>query len=92
VDAILGERIVPGWLDHHLARIGYSGQQTDEPRPPRPDNLYDPLPGDAGAHGRFDARARPKSRQVWLAEHKEVVVALSAAVLAGVVWAVGMLA
>ena len=38
---------------------GYDGQLTDEPAAPAaPDNLFEPLPGDHGAHGRFDARAK----------------------------------
>src|SRR3989441_1933676 len=28
--AIVGERVIPGLLDHYLARIGYQDQQTDE--------------------------------------------------------------
>ena len=56
--AILANKIVPGLLDRYLAGAGYSGQLTDEPTPPdAPDNLYKPVPGDRGAHGRFDDRA-----------------------------------
>jgi NAD(P)-dependent dehydrogenase (short-subunit alcohol dehydrogenase family) len=56
--AIVGNRIVPGFYDRILARTGYAAQQTDEPLPAgRRDNLLAPVPGDHGAHGRFDARA-----------------------------------
>lgn len=56
---IVGNRLVPGLVDRHLARTGYDAQQTDEPVPPdRRDNLWEPLPGDRGAHGRFDHEAR----------------------------------
>jgi len=52
--AIIGNKIIPSWLDRYLARIGYKGQQTNEPEPPdKKDNLYKPLPGDHGAHGPF---------------------------------------
>jgi hypothetical protein len=39
----------------------------DEPEDPnRPNNLYEPLPGDAGAHGVFDDRSRPLSIELEL--------------------------
>jgi hypothetical protein len=67
VKAILGEKFVPGLLDHYLASVGYDAQQTDQPIDPhRPDNLYEPLPGDYGAHGEFDRCARTSSIQLWV--------------------------
>ena len=37
------------------------GQHTDEPKPiDSPDNLFETLPGDPGAHGRFDDQARSR--------------------------------
>lgn len=65
--AMLGQKLLPGFLDRLLARQAYAGQQTDRPLPPdRPDNLYMPVPEDRGAHGRFDDRARNWSLQWWL--------------------------
>lgn len=67
VEAILGNRIIPGLLDRKLARDAWGGQQGREPLPPgRKDNLYQPVPGDHGAHGRFGDRALEHSAQVWL--------------------------
>ncbi|HKU25304.1 MAG TPA: SDR family oxidoreductase, partial [Candidatus Sulfotelmatobacter sp.] len=74
VEAIVGNKIAPGVLDHYLGRTGYDSQQTAEPENPhRPNNLWDALPGDHGAHGTFDARANEKSwelhasiNRVWL--------------------------
>ncbi|HWH38497.1 MAG TPA: SDR family oxidoreductase [Usitatibacter sp.] len=91
VKAILGQRVVPGMLDRLLAREGYSGQHTDEPLPPgRRDNLYAPVPGDHGAHGCFDARAKSRSLQVELNLHRGAIAAgaLAAALgmLAGWTW------
>jgi NAD(P)-dependent dehydrogenase (short-subunit alcohol dehydrogenase family) len=58
IGTILGEKLFPAILDRHLARAGYDAQQTDEPRDPAGrDNFDGPLPGDRGAHGRFDRRA-----------------------------------
>jgi NAD(P)-dependent dehydrogenase (short-subunit alcohol dehydrogenase family) len=61
VKAVLGERIAPGLLDRYLARTGYDSQQTDEPLDEREGNLSGPVPGDFGAHGRFDDRAKSRS-------------------------------
>jgi len=71
VEAILVERVAPGIADRYLGRTGYKSQQTAEPiGPNRRDNLYDPLPGDHGAHGTFDERARRFSMQWWLSKHR----------------------
>jgi NAD(P)-dependent dehydrogenase (short-subunit alcohol dehydrogenase family) len=85
VKAILGNKVIPGLLDRYLARTGYASQQTSEPKDPhRPDNLWKPVPGDFGAHGPFDARARPRSAELWLSLHRRAVglAALSAVGLA----------
>jgi NAD(P)-dependent dehydrogenase (short-subunit alcohol dehydrogenase family) len=69
--AVLGDKLVPSYADQRLARIGYDSQQTDEPEnPSRPHNLWQPVPGDFAAHGRFDARARGFSLQLWLSLHR----------------------
>jgi hypothetical protein len=42
-----------------LRRMGWKSQHTGEPKPiGSPDNLFETLPGDPGAHGRFDDRSR----------------------------------
>jgi NAD(P)-dependent dehydrogenase (short-subunit alcohol dehydrogenase family) len=72
--AIVANSFIPGTLDRYLARIGYDGQQGDEPEEPgRRDNLYDPLPGDAGAHGVFDDRATDRSPQLWSNTHRGIL-------------------
>lgn len=71
VQTILGNKFVPAWLDHYLAKTGFNGQQTNEPKDPnRKDNLYEPIPGDHGAHGDFDAKAWDFSPQFWAASHE----------------------
>jgi uncharacterized membrane protein len=58
VKAILASRLVPGLGDRLAARQAYDGQQSAEPaRRDRADNLFAPVPGPFGAHGRFDACA-----------------------------------
>ena len=54
-----GQKLSPRVGDWVLRRTGWKSQHTGEPKPiDAPDNLFDTLPGDPGAHGRFDARAR----------------------------------
>ena len=78
VKAIVATKLIPGVLDRLLATRAYRGQHTDEPLPAdRQDNLYAPLAGDHGAHGRFDSRSRRRSAQLWLATHRGGVVALA---------------
>ena len=72
--AIDANKIAPGLLDHYLARTGYDSQQHDGAEDPnRPDNLWQPVPGDHGAHGAFDARAHSWSPQLWTSEHRSAV-------------------
>jgi hypothetical protein len=74
--AIVGNRVAPGLADHYLARTGLDAQQTGEPEDEgRPDNLFAPVPGDHGAHGRFDGRAASFSWQLWLTTHRGAAVA-----------------
>ena len=83
VKAIVGNRIIPRALDRYLAWTGYDSQQTDEPEDPdREDNLYEPLPGDAGAHGDFDGRSSDKSYQWWANTHRGWLAAAGAGLTA----------
>ncbi len=87
VKAVWGNNIVPGYADHYLAKHGYDAQMIDEPEDPRrPNNLYQPLPGDHGAHGVFDDRAIPHSVELELNKKRPWIFAglLAAAGLAAV--------
>lgn len=67
-------KLAPGLADRYLGKIGFSAQQTDEPVPSdRPANLWEPVPGDHGAHGRFNERATYRSWQLWLTTHRTLV-------------------
>jgi NAD(P)-dependent dehydrogenase (short-subunit alcohol dehydrogenase family) len=85
VKAILANKIAPGLLDHILARTGYDSQQYDGPEDPnRRNNLWEPVSGDHGAHGDFDARAKNWSLQLWTSEHRSwIVLGAAAVVIAG---------
>jgi NAD(P)-dependent dehydrogenase (short-subunit alcohol dehydrogenase family) len=76
VEAIVANKFAPGLLDHYLARTGYDSQQHDGAEDPnRPDNLLQPVPGDHGAHGAFDARASDWSLQLWTSQHRGWIAA-----------------
>lgn len=76
VKAIVGNKIAPWYADWVLARNGYDGQMTDEPEDPdRKDNLWEPIPGDHGAHGRFDQQSKDFSVVTWASLHRGAVAA-----------------
>ena len=71
VKAILGNRIAPGLIDKYLASAGYEGQLSDETLPPdAPANLFQPVAGKYGAHGRFDSRSRTRSWEMFTDRHR----------------------
>jgi hypothetical protein len=54
-----GQKLSPRLGDTLLLRMGWGSQHTGEDKPhDSPDNLFAALPGDPGAHGRFDAQSR----------------------------------
>ena len=54
-----GQKLSPRAGDWMLRRMGWKGQHTREPKPlGSPDNLFETLPGDPGARGRFSTKAR----------------------------------
>lgn len=81
--AIIGNKIAPWYADMVLARNGYEGQMTEEPEDPnRNNNLYEPLPGDHGAHGPFTNASTSFSPLAW-ASMNRAAVAASLLLLAG---------
>lgn len=74
VKAIIANKIAPDVLDHYLANFGYESQLTEQPNPPNaPVNMWEPVAGDHGAHGSFDARSTDDSPQLWLDTHRKWV-------------------
>ncbi|GAA0593816.1 SDR family oxidoreductase [Kutzneria viridogrisea] len=88
VTTVLGSRFAGVLVDRYLARTGYDSQQCDRTPPADEGNLWRPADGptgqDHGAHGAFDATARPGSRQWWFSAHRGALIAAGtvAAVLA----------
>jgi hypothetical protein len=84
LEAVWGDRFASSLLDHYLGATGVAGQQDEETIPEGyRDNLYEPVPGDHGAHGRFNAIARTFSPQLWLSKHR-LALGAAGAVLAGI--------
>jgi NAD(P)-dependent dehydrogenase (short-subunit alcohol dehydrogenase family) len=54
-----GQKLSPRAGDWMLRRIGWKSEHTNEPKPiGAPDNLFETLPGDPGARGRFSDHSR----------------------------------
>lgn len=83
--AIYGQDIAPGFADWYLGRNGYEAQQTPEPIPAdRPDNLFEPVPGEFAVHGMFSSQAKHFSMLTWLSLHRTALaVGAGALALAG---------
>ncbi|MDX2823316.1 SDR family NAD(P)-dependent oxidoreductase [Streptomyces ipomoeae] len=101
---LIANAVAPALLDRYLSRTGFDSQQDQADQAGRADqgyrdgydgygNLWSPADGphgrDFGAHGRFDAEARPDSAQDWASRNRNRVGAglllggLTAAATAG---------
>jgi NAD(P)-dependent dehydrogenase (short-subunit alcohol dehydrogenase family) len=84
VYTIWGNKLAPWLAERYLAATGVKGQLTDQPkRPGRRDNLFASPPGDPGAHGPYDEKARGRSAQLWATKHRGAIAAGAAAAVAG---------
>jgi NAD(P)-dependent dehydrogenase (short-subunit alcohol dehydrogenase family) len=86
ITGILANRVAPGLVDRYLGRTGFDSQQTDDEHDPSlPTNLWAPVAGDAGAHGRFDHKAKDASPALWFSRHRRWILAggLTALITAG---------
>jgi NAD(P)-dependent dehydrogenase (short-subunit alcohol dehydrogenase family) len=88
VYTILGNKLAPWLAERYLAKTAVSGQQMDD-RPPTAGNLngnlFEPDPGDPGAHGRFDDRAHERSVQWFATRHRRALAAAAGAAAAAAV-------
>jgi NAD(P)-dependent dehydrogenase (short-subunit alcohol dehydrogenase family) len=77
-----GQKLSPRAGDLMLLRMGWKGQHTAEDKPVgSPDNLFTTLPGDPGAHGRFDAQSRRTTLWTSLRLRRRLVGAAAAAAM-----------
>ena len=82
VIAIEAKKVAPALGDYYLGRTAFDSQQTNQEVPKnRPDNLFEPLPGDFGAHGVFGQQARDQAAATWLAGHKGLTALAGAAAI-----------
>jgi NAD(P)-dependent dehydrogenase (short-subunit alcohol dehydrogenase family) len=87
-----GQKLSPRTGDLVLLRNGWTQQHTGELKPQdSPDNLVDAIPGDPGAHGRFDDRSREGSVWTWLRLHggKQALIGLGFAGAAAALGTIG---
>ena len=86
VKAVVGNKLVPSLADRYLAHNGYDAQQYDGPEDPdRPNNLWEPVAGDHGAHGAFDDLARKQSLELWAETHWKWLAVAAIGVLAAAI-------
>jgi NAD(P)-dependent dehydrogenase (short-subunit alcohol dehydrogenase family) len=83
VYTIWGNKVAPWLAELYLAKTGVKGQLSDKSKPAdRPDNLFDVVPGDPGAHGPYNDGAHSRSPQVWATKHRRAVLGGAAGALA----------
>ncbi|MEV4145839.1 SDR family oxidoreductase [Amycolatopsis sp. NPDC049691] len=85
VGTLVANAVAPGILDRYLAKTGYKSQQTGDAKPAdQPANLWAPADRtrDFGAHGEFDAKATPRSFQLWASRHHGLLAAGGSALAA----------
>ncbi|WP_052227052.1 SDR family oxidoreductase [Microbacterium mangrovi] len=92
VIAIMGNRLWGSFWDWYVSKTAYAGQQApDITAPMLPPNLYEPVPGDHGAHGDFDGRSLAWTPQTWAIGHRRTLaMGTAAAGVAAVVWVAGV--
>ena len=72
--AVFGDKLASPLLDRQLARGGIDAQQDKQPlEAGREDNLFEPVAGDHGAHGRFGKQSRTRSPLLWASEHRAIL-------------------
>ena len=82
VVAIEANKVAPGRADYYLGRTGFDSQQTNEAvSKNRADNLFEPVPGDFGAHGVFGQQAHEAAATTRLSEHKGLTALAGVATL-----------
>jgi hypothetical protein len=69
--AIMADKISSSLFDRYLARNAVEQQYEGRSVAPRGrDNLFEPVPGDYGAHGRFEKSASAHSPLLWVSMNR----------------------
>ncbi|WP_344199635.1 SDR family oxidoreductase [Pseudolysinimonas kribbensis] len=92
VATILGTRLSARLADRLALKSGFAQEDPSLHEPMLPPNLWEPVPGDHGAHGAFDDRAKALTPQTWAQQHRGLAAAIGAAgaVVAATALASGM--
>jgi NAD(P)-dependent dehydrogenase (short-subunit alcohol dehydrogenase family) len=81
-----GQKLAPRLADRILERNGWKSQHTQDPKPvDSQDNLFETLPGDPGAHGRFDDRSRESTLWTSLRLRRRLVGGAAVAAAGGAI-------
>lgn len=86
IKAILANLVAPGLLDRLLSGTGYTSQLTEEKITEMPGNLFEPVGGAYGSHGRFDRDAKPCTNVVVTSRQRDFAVAAIAIGTAIAAW------
>lgn len=72
VEAIVGQKFIPGLLDRYLGKSGYDSQQimTEAHDPNAPNDLYQYVPGTHSARGKFNDCSANSSAEIRLSLHR----------------------
>jgi NAD(P)-dependent dehydrogenase (short-subunit alcohol dehydrogenase family) len=70
---IWGSQLAPWLAEWYLAKTAVSGQQTKPEIGGREGNLFQAIPEDPGAHGRYDDQAHGRSWELRIAKHRTAV-------------------
>jgi short-subunit dehydrogenase len=82
--SILLNKLSPGLLDDYLTSVGYQSQMSGKlASPARDDNLFTPVEGSYGAHGRFNDRASGTCPALTASILKPYLMAAGAGLLVG---------
>lgn len=66
LQAVWGQKFIPGVLDRYLAKAAWDPQFLDKPNDQQQDILFETMPGDPGAHGPYRDRERGPDLQLRL--------------------------
>lgn len=89
IKTIIGGFAVPAYLDRMLARVATKGQVSKDPEEPDPeDNLFEPVQGDFGAHGRFGSQAQGRGLVLDPGQARRVLAVAGAAGLGLMAWGI----
>ena len=93
LEVILGNLLLPAFLDRYVARNAFSSQETAEPvQPDRKDNLFEPIHGLHRTRGRFSREASRTAPAIAGPTVRVAPIAAGALALAAVAFVAGGLA